>query len=153
VTSRTKLVKDEKGDLVRDSHSILARWRNDFSQLLNVQVFTDIRQRKIYTGELLVSELSALEVQMAIEKLRKHKSPGIDQIAPELIKVGGRKICFNIHKLTNSIWNEEELPKEWKESIILPIYKKGDKKDCINYREISHISTIHRILPNILLSR
>jgi len=34
---RTNIVKDEKSDLVADSHSILARWRNDFSQLLNVQ--------------------------------------------------------------------------------------------------------------------
>ena len=44
-------------------------------------------------------ELSALEVQMAIEKLRKHKLPDIDQIAAELIKVGGRTICFNIQNL------------------------------------------------------
>jgi len=34
--SRTTIVKNEKGDLVTDSHSILARWRNHFSQLLNV---------------------------------------------------------------------------------------------------------------------
>ena len=33
---RTNVVKDEKGDLVADSHSIVARWRNYFSQLLNV---------------------------------------------------------------------------------------------------------------------
>jgi hypothetical protein len=34
-----------------------------------------------------------------------------------------------IHKLVNSIWNKEELPEQWKESIIVPIYKKGDKTD------------------------
>jgi len=146
------MIKDEKGDLVRDSLSILARWRNNFSQLLNVKVFNDIRQRKIHTAEPLVSELSALEVQMAIENIRKHKSPGIDQIPVELIKAGGRTICFDTNKLTNSIWNEEELPEEWKESIILPIYKKGNKTDCSNYRGISYVSTMHRILSNILLS-
>ena len=132
MTSRTNIVKDENGDFVRESHSILARWRNHFSQLLNVQGFNDIRQRKIHTAELLVPELSALEVQMAIEKLRKHKSPGIDQIPAELTKAGGRIILFDIHKLTNSIWDEEGLPEEWKESIILPIYKKGNKRDCSN---------------------
>jgi len=153
VTSRTNIIKDEKGDLVRDSHSILARWRNHFSQLLNVQGFNDIRQRKIHTAKLPVPELSALEIQMAIEKLRKHKSPGIDQIPAEMIKAGGRTIRFDISKLTNSTWNEEELQEEWKELIILPIYKKGDKTDCSNYREMSHVSTIHRILFNILLSR
>ena len=56
-----------------------------------------------------------------------HKSPGIDKMPAELIKAGGRTILCEIHKLIISIWNKEELPEEWKESIIIPIYKKGDK--------------------------
>jgi len=43
---RTSIIKDEKSDLVADSHSILARWRNHFSQLLNVHGVNDIRQIK-----------------------------------------------------------------------------------------------------------
>jgi hypothetical protein len=35
-----------------------------------------------------------------------------------------------IHKLINSVWNKEELSDEWKEPIVLPMYKKGDKTDC-----------------------
>jgi hypothetical protein len=58
---------------------------------------------------------------MAIEKLKRHKSPGINQIPAELIKAGGRTICCEIHKLINSIWNKEELPEEWKELIIVPV--------------------------------
>jgi len=46
---------------------------------------------------------------------------------------------------------KEELPEEWKESVILPMYKKGDKKDFSNYTGISLLSTTHRILCNILL--
>jgi hypothetical protein len=46
-----------------------------------------------------------------------------------------------IHKLINSIWNEEELPDQWKESIIILIRKKGDNTDCNNYRGISLVST------------
>jgi hypothetical protein len=41
-------VKDEKGDLVADSHGILARWRNYSFQLLNVHVVNDVRQREIH---------------------------------------------------------------------------------------------------------
>jgi hypothetical protein len=71
-----------------------------------------------------------------------------------LVKAGGRKISCEIHKLTDSIWNKEELPEEWKESIIVPVYKKGDKTDCsINYRGISILSTTYKILSSILLSR
>jgi len=89
---------------------------------------------------------------LAIEKLNSHKSPGIDQIPAELIKAGGRTIHSEIHKLIISIWNKEELPEEWKESITVPTYK-GDKTDCSNYRGISLLPTIYKILPNILLSR
>ena len=67
-------------------------------------------------------------------------------------KTGGRTICCEIHKLIISIRNKEELPDEWKESIIVPIYKKGDKTDCNNYRSISLLSTTYKVLCNILLS-
>jgi hypothetical protein len=87
------------------------------------------------------------------EKLKRHKSPGINQIPAELIKAGGRIIRSEIHKLIISIWNKEELPEEWKESVIVPICKKGDKTDCSNYRGISLLSTTYKILSNILLSR
>jgi sorting nexin-29 len=78
---------------------------------------------------------------------------GIDQIPAELIKAGGRIIRSEIHKHIISIWNKEELPEEWKESVIVPIYKKGDKTDFSNYRGISLVSTTYKILSNILLSR
>ena len=69
---RTDIVKDEKGDLVADSHSILARWRNYFSQLLNVHGVNEIGQAETHTEELLVTEPSVFEVELAIEKLKNH---------------------------------------------------------------------------------
>ena len=58
-------MKDEKGDLVADSHSIVARWRNYFFQLFNVHEVKDV----IHTAEPLVPEPSAAEVELAIDKL------------------------------------------------------------------------------------
>jgi len=114
---RTNIVKDEKGDLVADSQSILAWGRKHFSQLLNIHGVNDVRQTELHTAELLVPEPSAFELELANEKLKSHKSPGIDQIPAEFIKAGGRTICSEIHKLIISIWNKEKLLEEWKEGI------------------------------------
>jgi len=51
--SRSNTVKDVKGDLVTDCHSILARWRNHFSQLLNIHGVNDARHTEIHTAEPL----------------------------------------------------------------------------------------------------
>jgi len=139
--------------LVADSHGIVAGWRNLFSQLFNVHGVKDVRQAEIHAEEPLVPDPSASEFELAIDKLKSHKSPGIDQIPVELIKAGGRTICLDIHKHITSIWKKEKLPEEWKQSIIVPIHKKGDKTDCNNYRGISLLPTIYKILSNILLSR
>jgi hypothetical protein len=58
---------------------------------------------------------------MAFEKLKRRRSPGIDQTPAELITAEGRTIGSEIHKLINSIWNKEVMPEEWKESIIVPV--------------------------------
>jgi len=72
---------------------------NYFSQLLNVHGVNDDRQTQIHTAEPLVAEPSAFEVEMAIEKLKRHKSPGMYQIPAELIKAGGRTIALSSVKL------------------------------------------------------
>ena len=53
----------------------------------------------------------------------------------------------------NSIWNKGELPEQWKESIIVPIHKEGDKIDSSNYQGVSLLSSAYKNLSNTLLSR
>ena len=82
-------------------------WRGGvkyFSQLLNVHGVNDVRQVEIHTAEPLVTEPSAVEVEMVIENLKNHKSPGIDQIPAKLIKAGGRIFRSEIHDLINARW-------------------------------------------------
>jgi hypothetical protein len=110
---RTNMVQDEKCDLVADCHSILARWRNHFSQLnMYMGLMISSRETEIHTARLLEHEPSAFDFAMAIDKLKRHKSPGIDQIPTELIKAGGRTIRYEIYKHFISVWNKEELPEE-----------------------------------------
>ena len=116
---RTNIVKGEKCSLVTDCHSILIKWRKHFSQLLNVQRINYVRQTEIHTAQPLVPKPTAFEVEMAIGKVKRHKSSDSDQIPAELFDAGRRTICSEIHKLTNSAWNKEKLPEEWKESFLV----------------------------------
>jgi hypothetical protein len=110
---RNNLVKDENGVLLADSHNILNRWKNYFSQLLNVHNVSDVMQIEVHTADPLVPGPSRLEVEIAIAKLKKYNSPGSDQIPAELIQTKGEILLSIIHKLINYIWNKE-LPDQWK---------------------------------------
>jgi hypothetical protein len=79
--------------------------------------------------------------------------PSSDQFLAELIQAGGETLLSAIHKLINSEWNKEELPDQWKESIIIPVHKMVDKTGCTNYCGIPLLSTSYKILSNILLLR
>jgi hypothetical protein len=121
------IIKDDNGNLLADPQNVLNRWNNIFNHVLNVHGFHDVRQMDMHTAEPLVPEPSLVEVEIAIGKLKSYKSPGTDNIPAELIKAGGQKLYSEIHRLICCIWNKEKLPHQWKESIIVPIYKKGDK--------------------------
>jgi hypothetical protein len=93
----------------------------------NVHGVHDVRQMDIHTAKPLVPEPSLVEVEIATGKLKIYKSPGADQISAELIKAGGETLYSVIQRIICSIWNKEKLSQQWKESIIVPAFKKGDK--------------------------
>jgi hypothetical protein len=87
----------------------------------------------MHTAEPFVPEPSASEIEFAIGKLKRYKSPGVDQIPAELIQAGEEKLRSEIHELIKLTRNKEELLHQCKESVVVPIHKKGDKTDCSNY--------------------
>jgi hypothetical protein len=133
--------------MVTDSYSILARWKKHFSQLFNVHGINDVRQTEIHTAEPLVPERSAVEVEVATGKLKRHKLPGIDQIPAELIKARGRTIHFEIHKLINSVWNKEKLSEEWKSQTLYLCIRRAIKQIVVII-EAYHFCQLHtKIYP------
>jgi hypothetical protein len=83
----------------------LARCRNCFSQILNVHGVNDVRQKYTqHTAELLVPEPSVPEIELAIEKLKSHKSPGINQIPSELMKQGLEQLAMKFINLLFLFW-------------------------------------------------
>jgi hypothetical protein len=81
---------------------------------LNVHDVSDVRQIEMHTAEPLVPGPGHLEVEIYISKLKKYKSPGIDQIPAGLYQEGGETLVSVVHKLITSIWYKEELNDQWK---------------------------------------
>jgi hypothetical protein len=79
---------------------------------LNVHRVRDVKQIEIQKAEPLVPDPSPFEVEIAIEYLKRFKSPGSDQIAAKLIQAGGKILRSKIHKLINFISNKDKLP-DW----------------------------------------
>jgi hypothetical protein len=146
-------VEGENDVLLAHSHSILNRWKNYFYQLLNVLGINDVKQTEIHTPEPLAPESSSSEVKITTESLKRCKTPGTDQVLPELIQAGDNILCSEIDELINSVQNKKKLPQQWKESILVPIYEEGNKTKCNNYRGISLLPTTYKILSLILPSR
>jgi hypothetical protein len=71
----------------------------------------------------------------------------------ELIKNEGAKMEQKIYNLIRKIWNDEQMPMDWDEGIIYPIYKKGDWSVCSNYRGITLLNVTYKIFTSLLHNR
>ena len=85
------------------------------------------------------------EVEIAIKEMKHGKATGVDGIPIELVKClgEGKK---EILSLCNLIYNEGEWPKEFMETVLLPIPKKSNAKKCKEFRTISMISHTAKII-------
>ena len=82
----------------------------------------------------------------AIDATREGKAPGKCEIPAEIWKYGGTEIVSKLHQLILSVWSEENVPQDWKDASIVPIFKKGSRKDCGNYRGVSLLKILSRVL-------
>lgn len=92
-------------------------------------------------------------MENAVRKLKKEKAAGGDGIGNEEWIYGGGELVDKMTKVVNEIWKGGEFPGEWKEVIIAPIYKKGDKRKTENYTRITLMDSGHKIYAEILRNR
>jgi sorting nexin-29 len=105
------------------------------------------------TAEPLVIEPSQEEMEKAICNLKTNKAPGEDDITAELIKNASCELKERLHILIRKIWRDKKMPDDWKVGLIIPLFKKGDKMRCENYRGITLLNVAYKILTSIILER
>jgi hypothetical protein len=125
---RTTIEKDEKGDLVADSCSIMARWRNFFSQLLNAHDFDDVRQVEIHTPEPLVPEPNAFEFELLLNSYKFTNHQILMKSQQNWLKqVAGQFAVRSIHLLILFGIRRNYLSSGRSTSLYVPVYKKVEK--------------------------
>ena len=93
------------------------------------------------------------EVEAAVKSLKKGKSAGVDNIPSELVQAGGETMVGMLLIICNKIWQTDEWPTPWTQSLIITLPKKGNLQLCQNYRTISLISHPSKAMLRILLNR
>lgn len=95
------------------------------------------------------------EIICVVQSLKFRKALGYDLITNEHIKYGGETLTLCIAMLFNAIIDSGKIPTEWKQGLIIPIYKgAGKPKDsCKSYRPVALLPCIFKIFEKIILSR
>ncbi|MXP61705.1 hypothetical protein FD744_25325 [Pantoea sp. Taur] len=147
--------KDVDGKIVACKEHVLLLWKSHFEGLLDsVYCETDTGEDFSASGrDNSLEPPDDEEITDAIDRLKNNKAPGVDELPAELFKNGGEQLTKRVQDIILSIWEEEALPEDWKKAVICPVFKKGDKLQCQNYRGISLLSCGYKILSNILFQR
>ena len=128
--SHMKQIKNEHGVALRDLNMIIGRWKVHFDRLLNEQNPRSIIDDEV-PNEGLTQGINRNEVKVPISRMKNGKTTGMDGIPVEVWKCLGEDVVDKVWNLMQGIHDKEKIPREWRDSVIIPIYKeKGDIQDC-----------------------
>ena len=138
---------DRKADIFNNYFATIAFLDHSepLPKLPDFQFLTDARIQNIQTSEL--------EVQRLLSKLNVHKSTGPDAIGNWVLKHCCSSLCKPLTALFNESLSVGIFPSVWKQANVCPVFKKGSKSDKTNYRPISLLSNMYKILEKIVYKR
>ena len=98
-------------------------------------------------------QITLEEVEKIVSRLKNGKAAGTDGIVNEILRFGGENMNLAIWQLCKMMFGKEQVPDEWLEGIIFPIYKDSDRRDPLNYRGITLLSVVSKVYTSILNER
>ncbi len=160
-TSITKsCINKSDGSPCSGLEETLSRWSEHYQQCLNhppAAPCSDLDTEPTGSVDTCSTNIDAPtldEVRRAIMKLKNNKAAGCDSISAELLKFAIGPISVALHELFQKVWASGRVPSEWKEGIIVSLYKgKGKKSECCNYRPITLLSVPGKVFAHVLLAR
>ena len=148
-------IKTKDGKSIPDVEGQKQRWIEHFQELLNrpaPQHTLNIEPAE-QDLEIDCSTPTKQEIYIAIKQLKKGKAAGPDRIPAEALAADITTSIEMLHPLFKKIWEEEQIPTEWKEGHLIKLPKKGDLSSCSNYRGITLLSIPSKVFSRVLLNR
>ena len=137
---RQKLSKDVVELDLTEAEDTKKRWQQYTEELQK----KDLNDPGNHNGVITHPEPDNLEceVKRALGSITTNKASGGDAIPAELFQILEDDAVKVLHSTCQQIWKTQQWPQDWKRSVFIPIPKKGDAKECSNYRTIALISTL-----------
>lgn len=154
-----KEIKTENGIVTMDKKTIANSFVNFFSNI-GIKLASKINKpeqfienKKEVANSIFLVETNESEIKKIIQNLKKHKAPGLDNITSntlqQIVDYVIKPLCY----ICNKIISTGEYPKAFKAALIKPVFKSGDRMEIGNYRPISLISTVAKIVETLIKNR
>ena len=143
-------IKDRNGTNVTEAEDIKKRWQEYTEELYKKDLHDPDNHDAVITH--LVPDILECEAKWALESITMSKASGGDGIPVELFQILKDDTVKVLHSICQQMWKTQQWPQDWKRSVFIPIPKKGNAKECSNYRTalISHAS---KVILKILQAR
>ena len=116
--------KKEMNEFVSKNKITIEEWEDFFGNLYTSTICPNVEPLAQKIDDIF---FSTEEIEKEVKTLKNRKSPGHDNISNEMLKYGGGELVLKITQMFQNILTQCEIPKSWKESFIIPIFKKGSK--------------------------
>ena len=144
-------IKDRNGMDLTEAEDIKKRWQEYTEEPCK----KDLHDPDNHNGVISHLEPDILEckVKSALGSITTNKASGGDGTPVELFQILKDNAVKVLHSICQQIWKTQQWPWDWKRSVFIPIPKKGNAKECSNYRTITFISHAGKVMLKILQAR
>ena len=115
------------------------------------EVATEVEEPDVVNNSIDIAEITREEIRSALGDMESRKAPGIDSITADLPRVDTDTTVNVLHELFTKIWEEESVPEDWSRGLIIKLPKKGDLTSCGNWRGVTLVSIVVKVLGTVLV--
>ena len=141
-------IKDRNGMDLTETEDIKEKWQDYTEELYKKDLHDPDNHDGVITH--LEPDILECEVRLALGSFMTNKASGGDGIPVELFQIIKDDAVKVLHSICQQIWKTQQWPQDWKRAIFIPIPKKGNAKECSNYRTVALISHCSKVMLKIL---